>query len=426
MLLTRTTKKIDYKSAAIAKYAFVSYFAFMLFFSTGTPFTDRISEIDELTTSSTVNQIFISVVLLISSIVLISRKEGLFNLLKEERFLFLFLIWCLISIMWSDYRFVSFKRYIKIITSVSVCLAFLLYYNSGNELLKVLKTVLFIYVTFSLLAIIFIPGAIDSESMAWRGFTTQKNQLGQASLVSAVIWFASMGSKSNGFKQKLFHLFMILLSVILVLGSKSMTSSMVMTLIAISWIVINIDKRLKTIGIGRLFSFMAIFALIAIMGTVIYLGPGVISSTLEIFGKDLSFTGRTFLWNYIFEQAKKHLLLGCGFEGFWVVDSSNANLMTLYETFYTLVSQAHMGYLDLLNETGIIGIILLFLMIIVYYKNSLKLKKGLFWKWILLMVLVMNITESSLFRSNSLLGLMFIFSYLILYVELLNKENAVL
>src|SRR5438876_4287329 len=68
---------------------------------------------------------------------------------------------------------------------------------------------------------------------------------------------------------------------------------------------------------------------------------------------------------------------------------------------------------------------LLTLMVISYFKNLSKLRKPHFWKWFLIGMLLLNLTESTLFRSASFSGWVFVLSYLALHVELLHSRGLV-
>jgi O-antigen ligase len=95
----------------------------------------------------------------------------------------------------------------------------------------------------------------------------------------------------------------------------------------------------------------------------------------------------------------------------------NADLLTLYEKFVWLPRQAHNGYLDILNETGIVGFSIFVCMIAYYFKNLVGFNKPHFWKYFIVAVLIINLQESTLFRQNIITGVIFIFAYIILFFE---------
>jgi hypothetical protein len=92
-------------------------------------------------------------------------------------------------------------------------------------------------------------------------------------------------------------------------------------------------------------------------------------------------------------------------------------MQTLFDEFPWLPNQSHLGYLDILNETGIVGISIFIIMLIYYFRNLSMLKKEHFWKWFIIITLIINFTESTLFGPHMLTGILFIFSYIALYVE---------
>ena len=80
------------------------------------------------------------------------------------------------------------------------------------------------------------------------------------------------------------------------------------------------------------------------------------------------------------------------------------------------INHAHEGYLDILNETGIIGLSIFLMMMIFYFKNLSSLGKLYHWSWIVIGVLILNFMESNLFSDN-VCGCLFLFSYLSLFAN---------
>ena len=146
---------------------------------------------------------------------------------------------------------------------------------------------------------------------------------------------------------------MIILSCILIIGSKSMTSILTFAVIVYLIALFAIDNKFRTLGIGRTFSVVVIVMSILVFFFVFYLNRDMINSFLLSLGKDASFTGRTDLWSDVLHITKGNRLLGCGFGGFWVIVPSNEILMHLYESYVWLPNQSHMGYLDIFIEVGI-------------------------------------------------------------------------
>jgi exopolysaccharide production protein ExoQ len=415
-MLSSFPKRANNSITSLSRIAFFLYL-FFVFFGTSMPFQEKITDPNDITLSNPVNQFVYPTIYLLSLPGLYAKRKKLLLLITNEKYLTLFLFWCLLTISWSDFPVVSIKRWIQVLGTAIVSSSFLLHVDSADKALRYFKAVLTIYIPLCLLAILLIPGAIQWEFQAWRGLASHKNSLGQISLVSSIIWFAAFRSSSH--IGRICSAILLLISLVLLIGSRSALSIFAFMLIASLGALGFIDSHLSTLRIGRAFSILVLTTFISSFLSSIYLEPDFINSILNALGKDFTFTGRTDLWAEIFKEANRHLFVGCGFEGFWVV--GNDSFMSLYADFFWLPNQAHQGYLDLLNETGLIGLVLLILMLIFYFKNLSNLGKPHLWKWFVVVALIVNFQESTLFRINTLTGVLFTFSYLALYVERINQ-----
>lgn len=404
--------------ARVAALSFVLFLFFALF-GTSLPFQEKAQDVEDIGTSNIANQIIYSLLFLASCFALMPKIKELILFLRREKFFTLLLIWCFLSVIWSDFSFVSFKRVFQFFTVIMVILAVLLHSLSLDDILKSFKHIFAIYIILSLLAVVFIPEATDHRMGAWKGFTLQKNLLGQASLVAIIIWFHAFRSETR-LGGKFFSFFMLSISLVLLFGAKSSTSLITFFILAMFAVLFLIDDLCKPIRFGRGVSALTMLSFLGIIFSVVLLAPNLTDSILGSFGKDITFTGRSVLWADIFEETKKHLFIGAGFQGFWVVE--NANVLALYEIYPWLPNQAHNGYLDILNETGLVGIVLFILVIMSYFRNLLKLNNPHFWKWFFIAAIIINITESTMFKPRHISGVMFVFSYFALYFELFRQE----
>ena len=132
--------------------------------------------------------------------------------------------------------------------------------------------------------------------------------------------------------------------------------------------------------------------------------------------------GRTDLWEAMIDEAKGHPFLGGGFGGFWTADR-DLRLESPEESTWR-PTEGHEGYLDLLNETGVVGVFLMALMVIFYFRNAARSRDhSNLWKSLLISVLIVNTMESTLFRLNSFTGWVFVLSYLALYAGLSQEKE---
>ncbi len=421
MYTSENTLEIPVKK--YTSYYYIAHFSFFLYmffsiYGTSLPFQPSLNEVDTISTSNIVNQVAYSFLFLTSLFSLIPKWHFVISLIRREKFIFLFLLWCAVTLVWSPYPFISFKRLFQFITTFMVSLAVLSHSDSSEETFKQFKILLSVYVVVSIATIFTIPGAKDEFGL-WRGLAPNKNHLGQVSLIS-IIFFTKFILDSPAAK-KIFFLILALIALALFIGASSFTT--VVTLVIILGLIFAryMDKQFNPIGIKNTISLIFIVFFVGLLVSLLFLAPSILSSIAGDAGKDLTLTGRTQLWGDIFAIAKTHILFGYGFQGFWVVDA--LNIQALYQTYIWIPIQSHNGYLDILNETGLVGLILFIAVVINFFVNLSKYEGNFFWKWFFIAALIINITESTLIRPNIPSGVLLIFSYLALFSDLKRQEG---
>ncbi|KAA0691419.1 O-antigen ligase family protein [Neorhizobium sp. P12A] len=112
-------------------------------------------------------------------------------------------------------------------------------------------------------------------------------------------------------------------------------------------------------------------ALVILAVAGVYLGA--VDAILGVFGKDSTLTGRTYLWQQGIEAASRSPFIGIGYQAFWVQGFSEPE--RLWEEFF-ITSRAgfhfHNTYIETTVETGLIGVTLLALVLIVALFGHLK------------------------------------------------------
>ena len=402
----------------LAKVSF-TIFLFFIFFGTQMPFGEKIWEAESMATSNVTNQIVFGGLFVCSIILLIPKKRELFSLIKREKFLTIFLIWCIVTIIWSKYPFVSFKRYVQYLVVITVCLSVFLHVKDYKQIIKIFKIILAVYLIVSLGTILTIPGAKDRFGI-WRGVAPHKNILGQISLIS-VIFFTVIIKKDYSLKSRAGNALFIVIALVLMIGSKSSTSLFTFIIIFLFSLTVLVDKIFEPIGIRKTVSLLTVFAFVVMFVLIILVVPELLESIAGGVGKDLTLTGRVDLWADIWEEAQHHLFIGAGFQGYWVVTSSE--ILQLYEIYHWLPIQAHNGYLDIINELGIIGTALFLLILINYFVNLALTKQKQIWKWFIIAALIINFTESAFIRPKAVIGVMFMFSYVALFSDLIKDKQ---
>ncbi len=214
---------------------------------------------------------------------------------------------------------------------------------------------------------------------------------------------------------------MLIMAAGLLAGSQSMTSITTLIVLFFLGTIFYFDNYFRSLNIGRFVSIILIVLVSALFLTVVFYAPDLLESAASSAGRDLTFTGRTELWSDILRETENHWLMGAGFQGFWVVE--NPHLLALYDIYVWLPNQAHNGYVDIVNELGVIGLFLFILILINYFRQSVKLKLPHYWKWFVIAAVIINFQETTFIRPQIATGVMFVFSYLALFSDVYRKEK---
>ena len=395
-------------------------FLFFTLFGTSLPFTERITETRNIGTSNLFNQIVYSLLFILSIVSIINKKSLVLTLIVQEKYLTIFLTWCFLSIVWSEFKLISFKRFFQVMTSVLVLSSALLHIDSSKTIFNYLKFILSIYLITTLFSILLIPAAIDPVSGSFRGLEQQKNQLGQICLLSLTIWIYSF--KSEKIAQKIFSFLMILASLGLLVGSHSATSQISFLIGLLFLLMYYLFMHFKKHGYGNVFIFYSFFFSFILIFTSYFYLTKLILALPEYIGKDATFTGRTELWHDLLILSKDHFFFGCGFSGFWV--TINPELSALYRKYLFLPRNGHSGYIDMINEVGIIGLLLFLILLFDGLRKILKYSNNSQVFLIVVIALIVNFLETTIFSPGDAIGRMFIFAYLVLHTEILKTSNT--
>jgi len=132
---------------------------------------------------------------------------------------------------------------------------------------------------------------------------------------------------------------------------------------------------------------------------------------LEALGKDATLTGRVPLWELVDSRIADHLLLGFGYQAFWT--ESNPEAWIIWGKIQWMAPHAHNGFRDIMLNFGIIGMTLFVLMIFhaVHQGAALHCRDQKYgWLWLnvfMVVILVMNLTESIFFVQNDAIFVLF-------------------
>lgn len=368
---------------------------------------------------SPLDRTFFIILEVLGVIVLFSRKVNWGEFVRNNKLLIFLYIYMGISVLWSDFPEVSFRRWVRSLGDILMVLIVITEINHSSAVLRLFRSMAYILIPISIILIKYYRnlGVTYDDTGAfemWVGVTTHKNSLGQLACVSAVVLVWTLLSKY--YKSNLFDIPILLISLFLLNGSKTSLSRTSFGVFIFAMVVLFILKLLKDrVKVIRIFTCILIPTIIIgnLLTNYLY-SKDIITMVILSTGGDPTLTGRTTLWEAILQIASHHQLLGAGYGGFWIGNLGN----NLWDTFIWKPGAAHNGYIDVYVDLGLVGVTILIFLIIYAYKDILRSIEyesdfGKFRMMMFVMILVYNYTESSFFKPTALLW----FSFLIISIK---------
>lgn len=323
------------------------------------------------TEGSTVDAVYF-LTLIITGIYILSQRQVLLSkIVKENRWLSYFFIYCFMSIAWSDFPFIAFKRYIKILGHPIMALIIITDSDPQSALRIVMKRCAFLMMPFSVLFIKYYPeyGRYFDQwtGQAYNnGVALNKNELGYGCMLFGIFFFWNFltALKIENWRIRIEELFL---------------SFGFLCMIGWLWYMAQSATSLTTFLIGAVTIFILGFRiinkkfigtyLIVIVLFVIWADSSfdVYEKIVELLGRDPTLTDRTEVWEDALALVSNPLF-GMGFESFWL----GPRLKILWSKWWWQPNQAHNGYIETYLNLGAVGVLLLFGMLISTFRKISK------------------------------------------------------
>lgn len=295
--------------------------------------------------------------LVLAVLVLISRRRRIGVLLKANGPIILFFLYCLASVMWSDFPDVAFKRWTKAVGDFAMVLVVLTDHDASAAVRLLLSRVGYVLLPLSVLFIKYYPD-LGKQYGNWDykahyvGVTLNKNALGVICLVFGLgaLW-RLLGVLSNrparGRSRRLIAPgFILALTVWLSWMANSMTSLACLVLTA----PLVITAQLRSARRRRFIIHGLVAAVIVVSVSALFWT----TSMLQTIGRDPTLTDRTEVWS-VLVGLSGNPIVGTGFESFWL----GSRLVAIWRVFAWGPLEAHNGYLEIFLNLGWLGIALL-------------------------------------------------------------------
>jgi exopolysaccharide production protein ExoQ len=326
-----------------------------------------------------------------------TRFRAVLQLCRQAKFLLFFPALATVSIMWS--RNQSHSLIDALTLWLSTLFAFYIYLKYPREkVLLLLNLGAFIILLLCVLSVTAFPnvGIDPYHEDAWRAVFGQRNTCA----VNCTL-FLTLGlhMEARGVVERCMKMSVIVLSTFFTFMSASRTG----WLLAVLAIIVTYGLRF----VARFRSLERILFLMVLTIPTVVLGFLIFNNFTQILAamdKDATMTQRTVIWAQVIPSIAKHPFIGYGYSGFW--QGLNGESMQAILTTGWMEGQAQNGYLDVLLQLGLAGlipVIVLFLRAGAQGFAALEQKRmdsTTLWAIALMpVILVGNIGESTLVQS---------------------------
>jgi O-antigen ligase len=365
------------------------------------------------------------VLVVASIIVFVIVRPARFRWYRLPAPLYWFLIWAVLSIAWSAYRFESLLGVLAQLgtTVVAVSLAYVL---SWQELLRALAAALRWIVGLSFAFELWVATFVREPLMPWwleqpegktlkllfwsrdllfqggpiQGIVASSVLFGFVGLLALIVWGIQLRA---GLVRPFFGWFWVGMAVLTLLLTRSAT-----VWVALAAVLIALAFALWARRVGpdrRAPLYLTGAAVIAATAALAIFGRGLIFGLL---GKSSDLTGRAETWEKVWELVQQHPVVGWGWVSYWP---------TWVEPFKGLdtkaglpVPSAHNAWLDVWFQLGIIGVLVFApLVVLTLWRTwfwavdqprqgpgpALPYATSSLWPWLVMVALVVqSITES--------------------------------
>ena len=356
-------------------------------------------------------RVFLIVLIAAGLIVLYRRRNRFLVPFRSNVWLYLFYILALLSVGWADYQGVSIKRWIRGIGDIIMVLVVLTEDDDKEAIERVLRRVAIVLIPLSVIfvkyfrhyGVVFLRGS----SPMWVGVSTHKNNLALLCAFSALLLIWRVLKKWP--RPDIFDLAVLVMALYLLQGTASATSYIVLLLgtgiLVLEAVTRGNPRRLNTMIVGCL-------VLLLVFNGLLVSASAVSASSLlfKAVGRNRTFTDRVPLWRDLIKIGGRNPIAGDGFGSFWL-----GSLTGLWARHPWRPTNGHNGYIDIFLDLGILGLLIMgFLIVQTYIKARDSIEDEWGSRRLLLaftvMILVHNITESSLAMPTSFLWILFLMS----------------
>ena len=295
-------------------------------------------------------------------------------------FLLLFVLLATASLFWSIHPHITLRRLFRVLVITLVALSFVLRSwhpaRFGHVMRPIVTTVL---VASLLFGVVMPEHAIHQESTgvlagAWHGLSSHKNGLGDLAGIGMILCLHAWLTREAPWPRVVLGLLVAAACLLLSRSATSMVAALFaqMFMVLLLWMPRSLQRYVPWL-VG-----LFLLGLLAYSVAILQIVPG--SGTLlrplsAITGKDMTFTGRTMIWQIMAMHVLQHPWLGTGYGAYWIFPVPGTLTFDYMRRLHFYPGSAHNGYLDIMNDLGIVGALVLIGFLAFFVWQGLKLMR---------------------------------------------------
>jgi exopolysaccharide production protein ExoQ len=312
--------------------------------------------------------------ILLALVVLTLRSFSWGGFISRNLFLIAFLLFAFASVFWSDFPFVSLKRWFRDLGNYLIILVVLSDPHPMGAVRTLFRRLAYLLIPLCIVLDKYFPN-LSKQYDGWSGIamyvgaTTGKNLLGLLALLSGLFFIWDTVTRWSARKDRAtkriiqVNLAFIVMSLWLLITANSATCRVCMLIGCTVVLAVHSawGKRHRTLIRVLIPATFCLYLIVAF-------GLGASGQLAAAVGKDPTLTDRTKIWSFVLSM-HTNPLVGTGYESFW--------LGPRLEYFWQIsglggLNEAHNGYLEVYLNLGIIGLLLICAFLLASYRNISK------------------------------------------------------
>jgi len=293
--------------------------------------------------------------LIVAGIVILARRKiDWHRLLFNNKWIVLYLLYCLASMAWSDDPTLLMKRWVKDLGNPIMALVILTERRPYEAVGVVLRRLAFLMLPLSVLFIKYFP-ALGRDyrpdgSPMFTGVGTQKNALGLMCLMAGIYVFWELlqrrENKHPTFIQQ--HIIVAVVMTGMLVWLLRMSDSQTSLTCLVAAVLLLLLGRMPFMARRPAMMFGVLLCVVVAWPLAEMLNLKELA--LSFLGRDPTLTNRTVIWQTL-QTFPVNPIVGAGFMSFW----TGERLEKVWRLFGT-INQAHNGYLEQHLNLGYIGV----------------------------------------------------------------------